>query len=361
SAPAYMPQLRVRIRQSKKSHDLLTSQLERLGDVPSLIERNNSELFSLSGALMSQETRLKSLKMQSKEAFEVYKGLGGSFAKRLLNRTKGRDRLVQIARSRWEEVLAQQRAEEEKVLNSAKLVEQAKVKEAELEFKKKEYDCLAMELESLNDSLFAGPTPEFPREDFYEWEVDVLVETLQLVQAEMNREKRARQLLKQAEPVIHSCLDELRRALQHSVEIGVPQNKKYSRQILVGGSAGAITKAVTPLILNSKTHSGKFHTLVAKARGSQTLIGRVPELKIIELYLLPGQKHSKAVSERQLHASLETSYSQCRSCIGYLKQEIRLSGERSRYLLLEKGKMESELQRRKKVRDGVRRRIIVAV
>lgn len=101
--------------------------------------------------------------------------------------------------------------------------------------------------------------------------------------------------------------EDLQKALNISVDAGVPTNQKYTKQVFKGSGANYTSKGAAPLLLNAKTHSGRCHTLWAEARGSQHLVKAMLPMEIIETFKLPGKGSPKAVDERvsfQIHSWL---------------------------------------------------------
>ncbi|CDW94244.1 hypothetical protein [Sporisorium scitamineum] len=91
------------------------------------------------------------------------------------------------------------------------------------------------------------------------------------------------------------------------------------------------------------------------------LVQRPPEFRLIELYLMPGSKNPKAVDERGLHKSLETSYAQAKALDSYLKREIAASLERQKKLTAETANLHETLKSARQHLRDVRRSIFVAV
>ncbi|EPQ30187.1 uncharacterized protein PFL1_02303 [Pseudozyma flocculosa PF-1] len=359
--PIYIAPLRDRIVEASDRHTSLTQRLEALGDVPARMERDKEALYQCSGRLSSLRARTKTFESDDRAARKAYSDKVGNFAKRIINKRPARGRAVALAKDHHERA----RTDLEQHLDLIRATEaellRIRAELSDLELKQVEYLQLVEDLEHLNDSLFAGPTPEFPEEDLLEWEHNVLVETGRQLQAEANRERRARQLLNQASPSLTACITDLRKALQICIELGVANNRKYSHQMFVGGSTSATVKATTSLVLRTKTNSGKFYTTIAKARGSQALVRRAPDFSVIELHLMPGQRSPKAVDEKGLHKAMEGSYAQARFCETYLRDEISQSVGRQAKLKEQGALLEEHIAQARRELDAYRRRIVVAV
>ena len=361
SVPAYQPPLRQRIAGFYEQHTQLTKSLQVLGDVPAKLEAIQHDIFAVTGKVKSQEARLKTLQTISHETRETHAKMSSSLAKRLMNKGGRRSRLVVQAHNDAEKAAVQQAAHESELDTSRSTLAAKQQRKAELESQLVEYTAVSNELDKVNQVLFDGATPEFPHEDVAEWEVKVWLQVQMFMAAETNREKRARQSLKDAVPVLTSIIKDIQTALQFCIDIGVATNTKFTKHIGMNASANSTVKGTQPLVLRAKTNSGKFFTTVAKARGSQMLVHRPPEFRLIELHLMPGSKNPKSVDERGLYKSLETSYAQAKALDAYLKREIATSLERQRKLTTETAKLHDTLRSALRHLREVRRHIIVAV
>lgn len=361
SVPAYQPPLRERILGFAERHGQLTAQLERLGDVRHKLDAVQNDIYAISGKVTSQQTRLRTLQEVTKEKQSEHARMSGTFAKRVMNKRGPRSRLLTQAQKEAEQAMTCERVHEKDLAQNREELQRLQQIKISLEMDFVDYLSLTSELDTIDDLLFDGATPDYPEDDEAEWEVKVCQEVQNLMTAESAREKRARQYLKDALPNITSVIEDIQKALQHGVNIGVPQNTKFTRQLMTNSGSTAIVKGTQSLVLNAKTNSGKFFTTVAKARGSQLLIGKVPEFRLIELYLMPGSRSPKAVNERGLHKSLEASYAQAKALSTYLKREIQLSLDRQKKIASETAKVVEDLDQAKQECRTLRRSIVLRV
>lgn len=361
SVPAYLPPLRQRIVGFYERHTQLTHSLRRLGDVPVLLDDNQHEIYAVAGKVKSQEARLKTLQTITHEKRDVHAKMTSTFAKRFMNRRGKGSRLLTHAHSEAEKAAAHQSAHEAELEHNRSILQAKEQRKVELERDLIEYNNVAMELDTINSTLFDGATPEFPHDDFAEWQVRVWVQTQHFMAAEANREKRARQMLKDSMPVLGSIIKDMQTALQYCIDTGVASNTKYTKQIGFNSTAKATVSGVQSLVLRSKTNSGKFFTTIAKARGSQMLVEQPPQFKIIELNLLPGSKNPNAVNERGLHKSMESSYAEAKRLDAYVKREIASSLERQKKISAETIKLQATLEEARQHLRHLRRKIVVSV
>lgn len=361
NVPLYQPPLRQRIAGFYDRHSQLTKKLEALGDIPAMLDSNQHEIFSVTGKVKSQEARLKTLQSISQETRDTLAKMSSSLAKRLMNKRGNRSRLLARAQVEAEKAAQQQADHEAELEHSRSILASKHTRKAELERELIEYSAVSNELDKINDTLFDGSTPEFVQDDLAEWEVKVWMQVQVFMAAETNREKRARQMLKDSSPILASIIKDIQTALQFCIDSGVANNQKYTKNLISNTTAKSTVSGTQPLVLKAKTSSGKFFTTIAKARGSQMLVERPPEFRLIELYLMPGSKNPKAVDERGLHKSLETSYAQAKALDAYLKREIAASLERQKKLTVETAKLQDTVEKARRHLREVRRSIMVAV
>lgn len=361
SVPAYLPPLRQRIAGFYERHTKLTKSLEDLGDVPAQIDATQHEIFAATGKLKSQESRLKTLQAITQEHRDTHAKMGSSLTKRLMNKRGRRARLVVQAHDDAEKAAVQQAAHEQELQDTRTLLAKKQQHLADLQRDLVEYSSVLNELDKIDRTLFDGATPEFAEDDFAEWEAKVWLQVQLYMGSEANREKRARQMLKDATPLLASIIKDIQTALQHCIDSGLASNQKYTKNLYSNTGPTSTVRVTQPLVLRAKTNLGKYFTTIAKARGSQMLVGRPPEFRLIELHLMPGSKNPKAVDEKGLHKTLETSYAQSKAMDSYLKREVAASLERQKKLTAETAKLQCTISNARSHLRQVRRRIIVSV
>lgn len=361
SVPAYQPPLRQRIAGFFERHTQLTKAIQDLGDVPSKLDANQHEIFAITGKVKSQEARLKTLRSISQEAREAHAKMTSSLAKRLMNKGGRRSRLLVQAHNDAEKAVVQQAAHEAELeQNRATLISKQEC-QSDLERDLIKYTQVSKELDEIDRVLFDGATPEFPQDDFAEWEVKVWLQVQVFMAAETSREKRARQMLKDAMPTLTSIIKDIQTALQFCIDAGVASNQKFTKSLTSNTSTKSTVRGTQPLVLRAKTNSGKFFTTIAKARGSQMLVERPPDFRLIELHLMPGSKNPKATDERGLHKSLETSYAQAKALDAYLKRLIATSLERQKKLTAETAKLQKTIKSARLHLREIRRSVVESV
>lgn len=361
SVPAYQPPLRQRIAGFYDRHTRLTAKLKRLGDIPLKLDANQHSIYTVTGKVKTQVSRLKTLQSISQEKQDAYTRMSSSFAKRIMNKGGKRSRSLLQAQQEAEKARADQAKHEGDLEESRSLLAAQHKLQVDLERDLIEYSALSNELDTVDSVLFDGATPEFPQDDFAEWEVKVWTQVQIFMAAEANREKRARQMLKDATPILASVIKDIQTALQYCIDSGVASNTKYKNQLITNNTAVTTVRATQPLVLRAKTDSGKLFTTIAKARGSQMLVGRPPEFRLIELYLMPESKNPKAVDEKGLHKSLESSYAQAKALDSYLKREIATSLERQKKITAETAALQGTVKSARQHLRYVRRSIVETV
>ncbi|KAJ1579459.1 hypothetical protein NDA11_007152 [Ustilago hordei] len=361
SVPAYQPPLRQRLAGFYERHTQLTKAIQDLGDVPAKLHANQHEIFAVTGKVKSQEFRLKSLQTISQETREAHAKMSSSLAKRLMNMRGRRSRLLVQAHNDAEKAMVQQAAHEAELEQNRSTLASKQHRQSDLQSDLIEYTRISNELDEIDRVLFDGATPEFPQDDLAEWEVKAWLQVQVFMAAETNREKRARGMLKDAIPILASIIKDVQTALQFCIDAGVASNQKFTKSLTSNTSTQSTVKGTQPLVLRAKTNSGKFYTTIARARGSQMLVERPPDLRLIELHLLPGSKNPKATDERGLHKSLETSYAQAKALDAYLKREVATSLERQKKLTAETAKLQETVKSARLHLRQIRRSIVDSV
>lgn len=352
--------LRQKILDVHAEHSALHQEIAPLSALPSLAQKTQEDLYTLKGKLTSLQTGSKRLHAQCDAAHGHYKKLKPAFGKRPL--LPQRRRKWDKARTTWETLQA------EHLHNDSHVEEmQRKIVETQAALEDARAGCesltiLETQLNNLDSDLFDGPTPSFPSEDSLEAMRLVLSSTARLLQAESERELRARPKLQKSLGPLQVVLAQLREALGITLDVGVPTDTRYTKQLFTGGSPLTVAKRITPLVQKAKTESGKGHTLFAEARGSQLLVRKLPALKLLDLDRLPSKASGidigTSISERGMHASLEVSYSQCQHQVTHVKKEIERSRRRSDFFRKRLVRVRGEEDKVKMLLRDKRRRIV---
>ncbi|CAO1636260.1 unnamed protein product [Sympodiomycopsis kandeliae] len=353
--------LRRSILERHEEHTALHEEIAPLSALPSLASKTQEELYTFKGKLTSLQTASKRLDAQREASERKAKKLEPSFAVTLPSRKK-----------KWKTAkISMEASQAECAQNGDQIARlQAKIAECQAAFDDASSGCeslkiLENQLNRLDMDLFQGPTPCFGLEDELESMVMILSSTYRLVQAESEREKRARPKLIKALTPLQIVLTQLKEALAITMDAGVPTDTKYTRQLLVNGSPLTISKKITPLVQKAKTESGKGFTLVAEARGSQLLIKQLPKLKLLDLDKLPSKASGidikTSLSERSIHASLEVSYNQSQQQLTLVKKEIERSKRRTTFFLKRVQTLKAEEEKVKGMLRNKRRQIVLQV
>ncbi|PWN20885.1 hypothetical protein BCV69DRAFT_177984 [Microstroma glucosiphilum] len=329
---AALAQLRDRVLPIYAEHTSLHDSITPLLALPSLLTKTEEELYVSKGLLTSKRTAWKRLDGRVHAAHQEYRSRKPAL---------GRSLMLPGRKLKWEK---------EHIRNEEDSIASIKVGLERLAL-------LDTDLDALDASLFAGPTPTHPSDDLLESVVLILTSTQRILKAEADRESRARGQLGKSRPCIEKVLGALKECLTISNEVGVTKDQKYTRQIFSNGGGQVLARRITPILQGAKTASGKGHTFFAEARGTQLLIRPMPTLKLVDLNLLSGRVSGaygkQQLSERAIHASIETSYAQSLALLSHLKRELDRSRRRSKFF---KGRLGELAEEEKRVKDLLRRR-----
>lgn len=342
-----------------EEHAALHAEIAPLTALPSLAARTQEDLYTLRGKLTSLDAASRRLDAQCSAAEASYRRVKKRFV------AMGRKRKRLAALSHWDGLREECARNDADATAMRVRIASTEAALGDARAGSQSLRILEAELDALDARVFAGPTPDFPSEDALEGMAAVLASTLRLLAAESERELRARPKLQKSLAPLQIVLAKLREALAITLDAGVPTDTKYTRQLLVNGSPLTISKRVTPLIQRAKTESGKGHTLFAEARGIQLLVKRLPTLTLLDLNRLPSKASgidiATSMSERSMHAALETSYAQSQRQVAHVKKEIEKSRRRTEFFRKRIERLRGEQERVKGVLRDKRRRIVVDV
>lgn len=341
-------------------HTQLHAEWTPLQHLPDRLDHAQEHLYTLKGRLTTSRTACKRIDTQVQAAHKAYKKLRPPLAKSLVLPT--RRKKCEAAHVRWQGLVAERESAGAQV---TALQDEIAAQERSIDAMREGIQRLAVldkRLTQLDATLFDGPTPSHPEEDELESLALILASTARLLQAESEREVRCRQKLVKALTPLEAVLANLKKALAISLDAGVPTNTKYTQQLFVNSSPVTVSKRITPHLHTAKTESGKGHTLFAEARGTQLLVRPLPVMRLLDLNKMPGRVSGvdiqESMSERSIHASLETSYAQSQAQLAHVKREIDRSKRRTRFF---KRRMQGIWGEERQVRLALRmqRRIIV--
>lgn len=352
---AALSQFRDRVRPIYAEHTSLHDSITPLLTLPSLLSKTEEELYVSKGLLTSKRTAWKRLDARVHGAHQEYRSRKPALGRSLM--LPGRRLKWEKARVHWEHLVREKQHMESDIDNLQEHIRNEEDSIASIKVGLERLALLDADLDALDSSLFAGPTPTHPSDDLLESVVLILASTQRILKAEADRELRARDQLGKSRPCMDKVLSALKECLTISNEVGVAKDQKYTRQIFSNGGGQVLARRITPILQGAKTASGKGHTFFAEARGTQLLIRPMPALKLVDLNLLSGRVSGaygkQQLSERAIHASIETSYAQSLALLAHLKRELDRSRRRTKFF---KGRLGELAEEEKRVKDLLRRR-----
>ncbi|TRM63249.1 hypothetical protein BD626DRAFT_402883 [Schizophyllum amplum] len=208
------------VRANAQYHSHLLSQLGELDYVPSALENQRPYIGELEAQYKTLKAKLdKSVQKTQKERKE-HEAMRDSTTRRLAHKLTGKKEKFEKKASKEERDYVEALEEEMKVRNNLEMNEQmiaeAKATLADLEEKIKTYDHLKRDLADLYNSIFEGPTQEFPRDDEIEQQLRYVEEIYHNVQKRLNNESRVADILGQAEGELRRCNVFMNEALSYS-------------------------------------------------------------------------------------------------------------------------------------------------
>jgi hypothetical protein len=198
------------------------------------------------------------------------------------------------------------------------------------------------DLDALYNSIFDGPTPEFPEEDAAEFSVQEARQIFQAISGKLNIESQVVKLLSNADNRMNLARRNVDEALRYSVTdiwgFGGPLADLYERDYLS----------------QAQVHAANVDMLVVMARRSQPLVQSIGRMEIAQRNFISEVLFDNVFSERSFHDKIKASEVELRRAHGKLLTQLKESQER---LVRAKGEVkvaEGRLQEARKQLERVR-------
>ncbi|KAI4522562.1 hypothetical protein EV122DRAFT_287444 [Schizophyllum commune] len=208
------------VRANAQYHSHLLSQIGELDYVPSALENQRPYIQELEQQKKTLKSKLDKCVQKTKKERKEHESIRDSTTRRLAHKLTGKKDKFEQKASKEEKEYIEALEEEMKVRNSLETNEQmiveAKATLADLEEKLQKYQHLKRDLVDLYNSIFEGPTQEFPHDDEIEQQVRYVEEIYNDVQKRLNKESRVADILAHAETELRLCDRFIREALTHS-------------------------------------------------------------------------------------------------------------------------------------------------
>lgn len=211
-----------KIDNSRKQNDALLATLSQTDYAPPALRRQLDYINELEEHLYKVKKDLPWLELETKRELKDHKKYQDSTIRRFAHRlggSKGKDKWTEKADKEEREFVEAWQKERETRDRKADLeqrLSEAKNAKSSLEGEAKRHDQAQKELDALYESIFQGPTPEFPGEDLREQEVLRAHTAFEEVQGRLFTEKQALLCLIDAQQTLENAQRTMMEALDAS-------------------------------------------------------------------------------------------------------------------------------------------------
>ena len=186
------------------------------------------------------------------------------------------------------------------------------------------------DLDGLYNSIFDGPTPEFPEEDAMERRVQATSEASGSARRRLESEQQAASLLNQAKVRLNTALHHMEDALD------------YSRMDMFGG--GSMSDFMERDALhNAERQVQQAQMLAVQAQRYSSHVRALPEARISQGNLVGDVLFDNIFSDIEFHDKIKDSREEVRRCMVVLDAQIQEAGTRVQQEEVEMTRLSHEL------------------
>lgn len=171
------------------------------------------------------------------------------------------------------------------------------------------------DLDSLYNSLFQGPTPDFPEEDATERDLQFVDQECAAARMKLEAQQQAANLLNQATVRLKAALSHIEDALDHS------------RMDMFGG--GSMSDFLERDALhNAESQVQQMQMLVMQAQRYADQVRNLPAVRISQGSLVGDVLFDNIFSDMEFHDKIKTSREEVRRCGAALAAQVQQAGAR---------------------------------
>ena len=334
-------------------NDELIAILDETDYAPSALQQSIAYVSELQTRIAAEDENVKKavLKLQKDQSkHEMYRD---SHVKRLAYKMTGNKEKFQAKAEKEEreyhEAL-QARVQAEKKLEMLKdTLKEAQASKSEYEKAAVRNKKAQADLDSLYNSIFDGPTPEFPEEDAAEVSVQQARQIYQDISGKLNTESQVVQLLSHADKRMSLARRHVDEAISYSTDdiwaFGIQMADLYERDYLS----------------QAQVHASNVAVLVAMAQRSQPLVQSIGRMEIAQGNFMSDILFDNVFSEFSFHDKIKASEVELKRAHAKLLTQLKESQERleraKREFKIAEGRLQGARKQLERVRMETFRRV----
>ncbi|KAL8655962.1 MAG: hypothetical protein Q9210_000559 [Variospora velana] len=331
-------------RAASKNAELLQG-LNDTAYASSAIQQSQAYLSDLDREIKDCDAQVRSLESKTKTELADHKKYAESTARRFMHRAVGKKEKFAEKASKEEREYVEALAEENQAKSRrdewVKNRDEARKHHAELEGIYSTHRRLQAELDALHNSIFAGPTPEFPGEDQKEW-------ALRQASDAFNDAKRRHEAKAQAVKCLHDAdrfMNDALRALDDA--------RSHSQMDMFGG--GTLTDMMEREALSRAQHAtDKVKMLVAQAQRLAPDIQGLGNIDISHGHAMSDIMFDNIFTDMAQHDRIKDCQAQAQREAQNLKDILAQAQQRSGHLLHEANAALARLETSRKELQQIR-------
>lgn len=323
----------------------LLSVLAESDYAPAALQQQKAYIADLEASIKRQDAAIAKLEASTKKELKDHEKFRDSHVKRLAYKLGGKkekfeEKASKEEREYFDAVFAQKAAEDERVMLRDQLKDAQRVK-GELDGTAETHRQAQEELDELYNSIFAGPTPEFPEEDAKEFPVYDAEKRRGDLQTKLTAGAQALKSLGGAEQCMRISLAEMNRALDWS-----------TFDVFGGGSFSDLMERSA--ISDASSAAARAQTLVEQARRMDNNIQSLGPIEIAQHNILSDVLFDNIFTDLHFHEKIKQSTLEVQKALVRVSEQKKLATQRSDALQRQITQAESDLMEARKALQKVR-------
>lgn len=323
----------------------LLSVLAESDYAPAALKQQKAYIADVEATIKRKDNDIKKLEASTKKELKDHEKFRDSHVKRLAYKLGGKkekfdEKASKEEREYFEAVIAQKAAEDERVMLREQLKDAQRVK-GELEGTAETHRQAQEELDELYNSIFAGPTPEFPEEDAKEFPVYDAEKRRGDLQTKLSAGAQALQSLTNAEKLMRASLGEMGEALNWSTwdVFGGGGLSDFMERNALSAASSAAQRAVA---------------LVDQARRLDSNVRSIPPVDIANGNIWSDVVFDNIFTDLHFHEKIKQSTLDVQRAAAQVSEQKKLAGQRNDALNREITQAETDLMDARKALQKVR-------
>ncbi|CAD6448884.1 89ec1803-e9fc-4d97-9585-d35e23370b19 [Sclerotinia trifoliorum] len=322
----------------------LLSILSQTDHAPSDYAQITQYQLSVERIVLEQEKRVKTLVAASAKEHQDHEEYKDSTVKRLAYKLSGRkQKFIEKEEKEHREWLnaIQNELEAKRHLSHLKdTLQEAKSKASSLKPLVEKHNAAQAELDTLYNSIFSGPSPDFPTEDTMEHLLSLAKDSFDEGQLQLSIESNVLSILQNASTIMRQCVAALDNALQSS------NMDAWG----VGGGFADMTERSS--LAQAQSFSSQVEMLISQARQIQPAVQPLGPMNIAQGSLMSDVIFDNILSDLKFDEKIEELKRQLVAARSRLIQETKHSNERLMSFRVEVGERKKVLEtKRKEMQD----------